>query len=167
METIGDAARAEAKVLSDMQEIMSRVRQQSEEDVEDVDEGSERLREIRSSVYEDLNQVQHEYLLLRGVRWLLENRFGPEVEWEWNPRQTGSASEPDLRGSLGGKIVVSAEATTSENPIGMVDQRMKETLEKLSQMDGERFYFVQTDGMAMRAQTKVSKAQWAIRVVRV
>ena len=33
--------------------------------------GIAQLREIRSSVYEDVNQIQHEYLLLRGLEWLL------------------------------------------------------------------------------------------------
>jgi len=44
---------------------------------------------------------------------------------------------------------------------------MKETLEKLSRMEGQKFYFVGTDEMATRAQTKVRKASWSIRVLRV
>ena len=139
----------------------------SAKDVQDVHHGILQLREIRSSIYEDLNQIQHEYLILRALGWLRDNGFGSVVEWEWNPRQTGTANEPDLRGSLNGTILVSAEASASENPIGMVDKRMRETLGKLSQMGGERFYFVRTDVMANRARTKISKAQWAITVVRV
>jgi len=37
--------------------------------------GIVQLREIRSSVYEDVNQIQHEYLLLRGHERLLDNGF--------------------------------------------------------------------------------------------
>lgn len=168
MEQIEDSGRAEAKVLRDMQEIVSKVRRLSARDVKDVSGGIEQLREIRSSVYEDLNQIQHEYLLLRGLAWLLANGFDSKIEkWEWNPRQTGSGNEPDLRGSVNCKILVSAEASTSEYPMGKVDSRMKETLEKLSQMEGEKFYFVSTDEMANRAKTKTRKANWSIRVVTV
>jgi hypothetical protein len=167
MERIEDAAEAEAKVLRDMQEIVLKIRRLSALDVKDVRYGIAQLREIRSSVYEDLNQIQHEYLLLRGLAWLLENGFGSNVEWEWNPRQTGSGNEPDLRGSVNGRIVVSAEASTSENPVGTIDCRMKDTLEKLSQMEGQKFYFVCTSGMALRAETKTRKANRLIEVVRV
>ena len=55
MEQIEDSGRAEAKVLRDMQEIVSKVRRLSARDVKDVSGGIEQLREIRSSVYEDLN----------------------------------------------------------------------------------------------------------------
>lgn len=149
-----------------MQDIVTKVRRLSAQDVKDVSGGITQLREIRASVYEDLNQIQHEYLLLRGLAWLLANGFDSNVEWEWNPRQTGSGDEPDLRGSVNGKIMVSAEASTSENPIGMVDSRMKETLEKLSQMEGKQFYFVSAAPMEGRAKTKIRKAKWSIDVVR-
>jgi len=167
MERIEDAARAEAKILRDMQQIVSNIRRLSALDVKDVRSGIAQLREIRSSVYEDLNQIQHEYLLLRGLGWLLGNGFDSKVEWEWNPRQTGSGNEPDLRGSVNGRILVSAEASTSENPIGTIDSRMKATLAKLSQMEGQKFYFVGTVGMALRAETKTRKASWSIKVVQV
>jgi len=109
------------KVLKDMQEIISKIRRLCAQDVKDVSRGIEQLRQIRSSVYEDLNQIQHEYLLLRGLAWLRANGFSSGVEkWEWNPRQTGSRNEPDLRGSEHTKILVSAEASTSEFPAGIV-----------------------------------------------
>lgn len=167
LERIEDSARAEAKVLSDMQDIVSKVRRLSTQDVKDLNGGIEQLREIRSSIYEDLNQVQHEFLLLRGLAWLRKNGFDSNLDWEWNPRQTGSGDEPDLRGSANGKILISAEASTSEYPGGKVDTRMKETLEKLSQMEGDKFYFVSTVEMAERAKTKIRKANKSIRVVRV
>ena len=127
--------------------------------------GIVQLREIRSSVYEDVNQIQHEYLLLWGLEWLLDNGFDSKAVWEWNPRQTGSGIEPDLMGSVGGTTLASAEACTSENPLGMADSRMRDTLEEVSRMQGQKFYFVGTAGMAVRAGTKARKPQWAIRVV--
>ena len=166
MQRIGAPADAEAKVLRDMREVISKIREHSARDVKDVGDGIVRLRIIRSSIYEDLNQVHHEYLLLRGLAWLLRNGFDPKLDWEWNPRQTGSGNEPDLRGSVGGKILVSAEASTSENPQGKIDSRMKETLGKLSRMEGQKFYFVTSAEMAARANTKARKARWSITVVR-
>jgi hypothetical protein len=55
MECIEDRVQAEAKVLRDMQEIVAKVRRLSALDVSDVRGGIAQLREIRSSVYEDLN----------------------------------------------------------------------------------------------------------------
>jgi hypothetical protein len=127
--------------------------------------GIAQLREIRSSVYEDVNQIQHEYLLLRGLEWLLDNGFDSKAVWEWNPRQTGSGIEPDLMGSVDGTTLVSAETCTSENPLGMADSRMRDRLEELSRMEGQKFYFVGAAGMVVRAGTKARKAQWAITVV--
>ena len=49
----------------------------------------------------------------------------------------------------------------------MVDSRMKDALEKLSRMEGRKFYFVGTSGMALRAETKTRKANWPITVVQV
>jgi hypothetical protein len=165
MEKIGDPTQAETKVLRDMESIVLKMRQLSSQDVKDVGHGFTQLRRIRSSISEDLNQIQHECLILQGLRWLFKVGFGPEVVWEWNPRQTGSADEPDLRGSLDGRIVVSAEATTSDEPKGILDSRMRDTLEKLSRMEGQKFYFVCADAMAARARTKINKADWQIRVV--
>ncbi len=60
MEKIDDAAKAEAKVLRDMQTIVSKIRRLAAEDLKDVPRGISVLREIRTSIYEDLNQIQHE-----------------------------------------------------------------------------------------------------------
>jgi hypothetical protein len=167
MERIDEPRMAEEKVLRDMRKVILKLRELVAQDLNNVQEGSGKLRDIRSAVSEDLNQIQHEYLILRGLEWLIAKEFGPEMEWEWNPRQTGSGNEPDLRGSANGKIVVSAEASASEKPVGTIDSRIKETLEKLSRMEGEKFYFVCTHLMAQRARTKVDKARCPIKVVQV
>jgi hypothetical protein len=166
MDKIGDPAQAETKVLRDMENIVLKMRDLSSHDVKDMRHGSAQLAKIRSSISEDLNQIQHECLILQGLRWLLENGFGPETVWEWNPRQTGTGNEPDLRGTLNGRIVVSAEATSSTEPKGILDGRMRDTLGKLSTMQGEKFYFVCADKMEQRARTKIAKAGWPIRVIR-
>jgi hypothetical protein len=87
--------------------------------------------------------------------------------WSWNPRQTGDSTEPDLRGHLDGTVVLSAEVTTSKEPLGTIDKRMGSTLQKLAQMDGALYYFVRTDTMLSRARTKVLKGQWPIEVIKV
>lgn len=166
MQGIDDLSKAEGKILQDIRNFVSNIRGLTTQDFIDVREGIERLRVIRSAVYEDLNQIQHECLILQGLQWLIANGFG-EIAWEWNPRQTGGGSEPDLRGSANGKILVSAEASASENPIGTIDSRMKGTLGKLGRMEGQKFYFVRTDVMACRARTKITKAGYPIKVVQV
>lgn len=167
MERIDDPARAEDKVLSDMRALVSKVRALAAADLDNVREEIGRLREIRSAVYEDLNQIQHEYLILRGLLWVMRNGFGSGVAWEWNPRQTGNGREPDLRGSVDGRIVVSAEGSASENPVGTIDTRMRKTLEKLGEMGGQKFYFVCSDAMACRARTKIARATSRITVVQI
>jgi hypothetical protein len=89
---------------------------------------------------------------------------GKAVEWFWNPRQTGDATEPDLRGVLYGKIAISAEVTCSERPAGVIDTRMATTLGKLDAMPGRKFYFVRTEEMAQRGRTKVRKRRYDIEV---
>jgi len=167
MEKIGDPAKAEAKVLQDMQDIVSKMKALSAQDVKDAQHGYLLLREIRSSIYEDLNQILHEGLLIRGLMWLLQNGFSSNIEWRWNPRQSGKGDEPDLKGSLHGRVLVCAEATASENPVGTIDTRMDKTLTKLGQMEGQHFYFVITDTMAKRARTKAGRGNRSITVVKI
>ena len=142
MEKIINISQAKEKVLSDMNKFISTIRRSVGEDVSSLSDGLVRLRNVRSSVYENLNQIQHEYLILQGLLWLSENGFNqPEINWYWNPRQTGDAEEPDLRATVNDKIVLSAEATTSESPQGVIDSRMRDTLIKLNQTEGSKYYW--------------------------
>ncbi len=43
---------------------------------------------------------------------------------------------------------------------------MHSTLKKLAEMDGLKYYFVRTEAMRKRAETKVAKAGWPISIVR-
>ena len=168
MEKIINIEQAKAKVLSDMNKFISHIRKFAEKDVSSLGEGSERLRNIRSSAYESLNQIQHEYLILQGLLWLSENGFcRTGIQWYWNPRQTGNAKEPDLRAVFNSKIMISAESTTSEKPQGVIDSRMRDTLTKLNQMEGDKYYFIRTAAMENRALTKVTRNGYAVKVVRI
>lgn len=166
MEPIGDLNTARAKVMSDIGSLVAVLSGISAQPFCDAPSGIALLSRIRREVYEDLNQIQHEYAILCAVEWLAgSGRCKTDTIWSWNPRQTGDTSEPDLRGHVGRNLVISAEVTTSAKPDGVIDTRMAKTLAKLSRMRGQQFYFVLTGVMAQRALTKVRKAGYQIGIV--
>lgn len=166
MEQLGTFQEAHRKVLADVQRFLTTVNRLSAMPCTNAETGIAILDRLRREAYEDLNQIQHEHLIVRAAEWLLaEQRCAPETLWFWNPRQTGDGSEPDLRGSHASVIVVSAEITTSEKPVGTNDSRMQKTLAKLAEMQGDKFYFVRTPQMQQRANTKIAKGGWKIEVV--
>lgn len=167
MEQLGSFAQAHQKVLADIQRFLTTVHHLSLQPCATAEVGIAILDRLRRETYEDLNQIQHEHLIVRAAEWLHGNhRCAPDTMWFWNPRQTGDNTEPDLRGSHSNSVVVSAEITTSEKPVGTIDKRMQSTLAKLNTMDGAKYYFVRTEAMRQRASTKVAKAGWQIEVVR-
>jgi len=123
------------------------------------------LQSLRSLIAEDLNQIQHEALLLQAAEHIEGTLSFKGVEWYWNPRQTGNKEEPDLEGKIGSETVVSAEVTTAEKPVGATDKRIKYTLEKLSKMPGRKFYVVRTIDMEKRARTKADNLGLKIGVI--
>jgi hypothetical protein len=157
---------AKEKILADVRRYIAEVQSITRSPVETVEEGIRALVALRKASYEDLNQIQHEYAALCAVHWLVaQGRASNGITWQWNPRQTGDASEPDIRAVSELKTVISGEVTTSPKPIGFIDSRMASTLKKLAAMAGEQFYFVLTAPMAQRARTKVAKAGYEIVVV--
>jgi hypothetical protein len=161
-----DLSTAEDKILADIRRYIAEMQCITRSPVETVEDGVRTLVALRKTSYEDLNQIQHEYAALCAVQWLIAQRRAPEsVIWQWNPRQTGDATEPDIRGVLEGKTIISGEVTTSPEPKGWIDSRMASTLRKLAAMEGQRFYFVLTASMANRARTKATKAGYALAVV--
>lgn len=166
MEKIGDINAAERKVLEDVGILLSEVRGIVAKEPESASEGVAILSQLRDAGYEDLNQIQHEYLVLVAAKWLVENNHvSSEAEWYWNPRQTGGANEPDLQAKKDSKVLVSAEITTSRRPIGTIFERMKKTLAKLNDFEGQKFYFVRTDSMKEKAEAEVKAKQQNILVV--
>jgi hypothetical protein len=166
MEYLGELVHARAKVFQDIARLIKAIRRLAETQPTSVESGILLLRQLRSETYEDVNQIQHEDMILKAAEWLISRAVVPAgAKWFWNPRQTGTAAEPDLQGKFNGSTIVSAEITASENPLGVIDMRMRKTLEKLAQMDGLKFYFVRSATMQTRARTKVLKRQAAIEVV--
>ena len=166
MEKIGNVKAAEKKVLDDVTALLSEIRSIFDKATKSATEGAALLARLRDIGYEDLNQIQHEYLILEAAKWLIETEVFPSsVEWYWNPRQTGGADEPDLRAEAGTKILVSAEITTSSRPNGTILDRMKSTLQKLQGLPGRRFYFVRTESMSKKAEAIINAKDWEIKVV--
>ncbi|UWF50134.1 hypothetical protein NYP20_03995 [Pseudomonas sp. N3-W] len=166
MQDLGVIEDAKAKVLDDAGRCFVRVQDIAKNTFDTPREAVRILQILRAEIYEDLNQIQHEHLIICAAEWLLSGGVCDlNTEWYWNPRQTGDDVEPDLRGVANGVTLVSAEITTSANPVGTIDSRMRNTLAKLSQQSGNLFYFVQTEAMAKRAETKIRKSGWSIQVI--
>ncbi|MEW6688428.1 MAG: hypothetical protein AB1452_04965 [Pseudomonadota bacterium] len=166
MERLGKFADARTKVLADVKRLVATVQQVATTPIGSVEAGIAILKQLRAGTYEDLNQIQHEFMIVRAAEWLVgQKRWSGETVWFWNPRQTGPADEPDLRGEINGTVLLSAEITTSTNPQGEIDTRMRDTLEKLSRMAGARFYFTASSAMHQRASTKIAKSGWQIEAV--
>lgn len=166
MEPLASLDDARRKVLRDTQVLLANVLSLASPPIKSAAQGVRLLKRIRQEAYEDINQIQHEHLIVAAAEWLITiGHASRDTEWFWNPRQTGSVSEPDLEGRHGTAIAVSAEITTSANPAGTIATRMQWTLTKLSRMPGLKFYFVSTEAMRMRAKSKVVKIGAEIEVV--
>jgi hypothetical protein len=166
VERIGKIEDLEALVLPKIQKLAAQIRTALAHDVVEAGPGLDVLTLLRRIAQEETNQILHEAMLLVAARWLINNRFkNMKLVWNWNPRQSGGATEPDLQATLGRRVLVSAEATTSAEPKGKIDQRMAETLRKLSGMRGAKYYFVATAEMHRRAETKIRREHYKIRVV--
>jgi hypothetical protein len=166
MRLLGNVEDARAKVLADIEKLLGTTRTLVSSQIRSATQGIEVLRDLRHGIYENLNQIQHENMILDSLAWLATQVGHPDdTVWSWNPRQTGDDTEPDLQGVHKADIIVSAEVTTSDSPKGSLDGRMRQTLNKLARMRGEKYYFVGSEAMRQRAQTKVDKADWPITVV--
>ncbi len=165
MKQLISLSEAENAILCQVRECIGMIRSLVGEDTKTIHQGIETLRRLRKAVAEDLNQIPHEEMILRAARWIQERDLQANaIDWYWNPRQTGTSSEPDLRGVAHGEVVISAEITTSARPIGKIDELMTSTLKKLSTMAGGRYYFVGSPEMAKRARTKINKHGYDIEV---
>lgn len=168
MDEIGNIALVENKLLGQLKEVFSNIRLAGRAEPSSLEPGLEMLKSLRHLVYEDMNQLQHEALILKTAK-KLQNDFYPTtvIKWFWNPRQTGGKDEPDLRGvDQNSRIIVSAEITTSTRPQGLIDTRMATTLLKLSEMPADRYYVVATEEMERRAKSKIIKLGYTINVLR-
>jgi hypothetical protein len=166
MQSLGMLHMAEEKVLDDIKTLVSNMRHALKNDPNNVCDAAAMIAELRKLCYEDLNQIQHEYLILLTVNWLTRAHIvSKKAIWKWNPRQTGGCNEPDLQASVDGKVVLSAEITTSERPVGTIRTRMIRTLEKLRLMPGLHYYIVKSELMSKAAERFSQDACPDVRVL--
>jgi hypothetical protein len=171
MELINSIEDKKQKLLNKINNMFNNWREIDFNNELELEKAVYKLRQLRISDYENINQYQHEALILSGIEWL-ENqdkykKLG-KINWSWHPNQTGGSDEPDLKGEINGKTIISAEFTTSENPKGLIDTRMRNTLAKLKEInEGDLYYFVRTKEMEQRAITKVGKLGGAISITKI
>jgi hypothetical protein len=104
------ATRARENVMADIGALISQLRLLTSAEPRSVKDGIATLRQVRRQSYEDLNQVQHESLIVEAADWLQARHPIPlSATWYWNPRQTGDASEPDLAVYVDGQQTIAAE----------------------------------------------------------
>ena len=100
---------AEAQVLNDIAVFVKSVRDLTKADITSTAQGIKTLTQLRRTAYEELNQIQHEEMILRAARFLETTVFsGQPLTWFWNPRQTGDdrGLHPVLRGEVNSVSVV-------------------------------------------------------------
>ena len=158
MKSMGNVPEAKERILQEIRRLLQDIQSLSSSAPLSIEEGIAILREIRVRSAEDINQLQHEALLLEARSYLEEHARVSDAEWFWNSRQTGTLDEPDLRAVQDGAVILSAEATAAERPVGTIDTHMRKTLGKLRFAPRRRFYFVRTSGMLQRAQTKLARS---------
>ena len=165
MTKLDSIEKAEKALVLEIKDTIRKARIVLADDCDTLFHGKQMLEKLRKATYERLNQLQHEALLLSGTKYLIRKGANNKANIYWNPRQTGSIDEPDLRiTDANGKILFSAEATTSYEPKGYIDKRMAETLRKLSKFPGQQYYFVVSEEMKKRALLKIGKAKYSIDV---
>jgi hypothetical protein len=161
MKLLTDVAKERKRVYRDVVALVQEARGHVATNPTTFSTGLGRLFKLRKAVYEHLNQLQHEGLLLDAIAWLIADRIAPSnAIWSWHPRQTSGKGEPDLRAVLNGKVLVCAEATAAAAPKGTIAKRLRAAIEKLPKgcQAGTYYCFVRTVEME-RAARDIAQAQ--------
>ena len=82
MERIGDITSAESQLLNQLKEVFSHIRVAGQAEPINLELGLEILKRLRHLVYEDMNQLQHEALVLKVAK-LLQADFYRHVAVKW------------------------------------------------------------------------------------
>ncbi len=133
---------------------------------EDIDKLINTLEEVSKQTLNSFHRLRKLLFAIKAGEWLNKN-VKPEwkVSWEYFHHQLKDSNTPDIKGVSGRKTVASAFVSISEKPVGVVDKRIASNLWKLSQMKGELYYFVRSDQMKKRAESKIKKSKYQIKVV--
>ena len=90
MDRLGTFSGARQKVLADIQRFVTIGHRLSATPVATAEAGVAVLLQLRQETYEDLNQIQHEHMIVCAAEWLVsKSRYPAETVWSGNPRQTG------------------------------------------------------------------------------
>ena len=164
MKALEDLGEERQRVLDETRSLVEGVRCVVKTEVQSLDQGIKMLVRLRNKAYEQTNQLPHQALILEAATELEREFPDVQIQWYWNPQQTGTKHEPDLQGKVKGKVKFSVEATASELPVGGIGTRMTHTLRKLEGFPGKRLYYVRTAPMCKAAKTKVEKAGYDVEV---
>ncbi len=168
MKELANIEEAEKQLLKEIRDVVKKARIILADECLNISQGTQILQKLRKTSSEKVNQIQHERILLEGIKWIKLNTKLKIAEIYWNPRQTGTAKEPDLQVmNRNGSVIISAEATSSEVPQGVIDSRMSKTLQKLNELKGRKLYFVPSAKMANRARSKIAKKKYDIEIVQI
>ena len=79
------------QVFQKITTLLSAIRSTIAKEPDNLEDGVTMLERLRQNIYEELNQIQHEAMIIRAARFLKEGDLaGRKVEWWWNPRQTST-----------------------------------------------------------------------------
>lgn len=159
MARLDDLSSRKTDIFNEIKRLISKTEGAIRDRPSNLTEGIDIVERLRRDIYEDLNQIPHKAMIVRAANLLSSTDYrGKVIEWYWNPKQTGSKKEPDLRGKIAGKTAINAEITTSEKPDGG-DKKIAYTLRKLDGFSKKcrKIYFVRTETMKQRAETKKAR----------
>lgn len=116
-------------------------------------EGAYQICQLRSAIYEDLNQFPHEVLVLETQRQLAMKLEFQDLEWHWHPRQTSGECETDLMGWRGDQLIVVAEANTSSQAKGVIKKRIAKAIDNLVAVEhpAEMYFYCYSESCAVEA----------------
>ena len=168
MKPLTNPKKERARVHHDVLALIQEARQFVASDPRTYSKGLGKLFELPKAVYEHLNQLQHEGLLLDAIAWFIaEGIVRSNVTWLWHPRQTSGKGEPDLKAVLNGTTVVCAEATAAAAPKGTTRKRLEAELERCPSdcQAGNYYCFVRTVEMERTASgiVKTRKLQVTVK----
>lgn len=83
---LGTLDEAKGKVWLDARALIEQLRTLCADSVSNVGDAIALLMHLREETAEDINQIQHEHLILVAVEWLIEHQVcAPNTLWHWNP----------------------------------------------------------------------------------
>jgi hypothetical protein len=167
MKPLPDIAQERKRVYRDVVALVQETRRHVATKPATFKAGLGRLFKLRKAVYEHLNQLQHEGLLLDAIAWLIADRIvSANASWSWHPRQTSGKGEPDLKAVLNGRTLICAEATAAAAPKGTIAERLEVALGKLLKGQRARSYycFVRTVEMERAARDIVQTQKLKVKV---